>query len=996
MKLSRIFYSISLIIILSMLVGSTTSTAQTPLGELGEPGTVFRYDHTYGETEVAYPSDTVHINYPWGLTTDGTDVWIGEYLGNRALKYTQSGAFEMQIGLSGYADIYDTVLLGITDVGIDNSGNIWLVDGDANHIVEFNSMGNKIGELGTAGDVGPGNQQLNRPQSIVFDAGGNVYVSDGAPWYDTNLGNQRIQIFDNAGSYLTTIGESEICGSDQSHLCGPRHITIHGNQLFIPDAGNHRVQIFDISIPSAPVYVATLGTTGVSGNDNAHFNNPSGVAVDANYIYVADLWNSRIQVFNSNTRAYVTTIGSVWGSGNNQFKGPSDVAIDASGYLYVADFVNIRVQQFVQNGGAWEYVRTFGVTGVPYITDGAHFYRPSGVAVSNDGSIYLTEENGQRLIKLNASGEFQWLVGLAGVKGDWIDSNFSLNNPADVALDSNGKVFVADRWHQRVQIYLTNGAYYGTISGLWCPGGVGIAPNNYIYIADSCQHTVQIYNTNLSLVSVLGESGVVGIDNYHFNYPQDVAIDSNGMIYVADSNNQRVQVYNSSRSYVRTMGETSLWGNGFNQFNNPMGLAVDKLNRLYVADNGNNRIQIFNSSGAYLTTIGGIWGNQTGQVQAPQKVGIDKAGNVYVADWGNHRIQKFAPGVPHWKQVNINGFGSPTAVTAVIKTFNNQLYAGTGDWNYGPQIWRTTNGETWYPVTTHGEGIGAYSGVILSMIEFDGNLYAGTGWTDISAHPEIWRSSNGTDWTKVYTGTIGYEWNINAFGLYNSQIYTAISTEGGVAIYRCSTGDADSWSPVITGGNGDINNDLIHDFALFNNRFYAVGENISNGAFVWKASVDGTTWTQVNTPGFDGTVQSKAESIAEFNGDLYVGTKCSAPTCTSGYSELWKTSNGDDWSLVVTPFENTNYADITSLFVFKDSLFAAVSGSGNTIWKTLDGTSWQQVNLNGWGDGNSIWSMFDYAITTFNDQLYIATTNWGNGAEIWCYLNLQFLPMIKR
>ena len=57
------------------------------------------------------------------------------------------------------------------------------------------------------------------------------------------------------------------------------------------------------------------------------------------------------------------------------------------------------------------------------------------MAVADDGSIYLTEENGDRLVKLDVSRAPLWKVGQPGVKGDWDYSNDSFSNPSDVALD---------------------------------------------------------------------------------------------------------------------------------------------------------------------------------------------------------------------------------------------------------------------------------------------------------------------------------------------------------------------------------------------------------------------------------------------------------------------------------------------------------------------------------------------------------------------------------
>src|SRR5574341_2653617 len=69
---------------------------------LGQPGTVFRYVRTFGETEVAYFADTAHIYNPEGVAVDGAgNLWVAEALGGRALKYSRDGAFLMSIGAAG-------------------------------------------------------------------------------------------------------------------------------------------------------------------------------------------------------------------------------------------------------------------------------------------------------------------------------------------------------------------------------------------------------------------------------------------------------------------------------------------------------------------------------------------------------------------------------------------------------------------------------------------------------------------------------------------------------------------------------------------------------------------------------------------------------------------------------------------------------------------------------------------------------------------------------
>jgi len=126
------------------------------------------------------------------------------------------------------------------------------------------------------------------------------------------------------------------------------------------------------------------------------------------------------------------------------------------------------------------------------------------------------------------------------------------------------------------------------------------------------------------------------------------------------------------------------------------------LRRIYVADIYNNRIQVFDSNGAYLTTIGGDWGSNTDRLRNPFGLDVDSAGNIYVADSDNSRIQKFAPGVPGWEQVNINGFGNRRNEGVLsLAFFGDTLYAGTYNLN-GGEIWRMSS--PWSQVNNDGFG----------------------------------------------------------------------------------------------------------------------------------------------------------------------------------------------------------------------------------------------------------------------------------------------------
>ena len=248
-------------------------------------------------------------------------------------------------------------------------------------------------------------------------------------------------------------------------------------------------------------------------------------------------------------------------------------------------------------------------------------------------------------------------------------------------------MYVVDEANCRVQVYDSDGTYRSTLGagGDHCgggadhfdrPRGVAIGPSDMIYVADSNNHRIQVFDSNRNYVATIAQTGVSGSDNSHFNYPIDVDVDATGYIYVADHNNHRVQVFNSSRVYVRTIGESGVAGDDFGHLRNPTAVVVGSDGRTFVASSWGDRIHAYDSAGAYLTTIGGSYGERSGQLRDANGLALDTAGNLYVAEAENHRVQKFTPGVPGWRQVNINGFGDRWATwVSSLFPFQGSLYA---------------------------------------------------------------------------------------------------------------------------------------------------------------------------------------------------------------------------------------------------------------------------------------------------------------------------------
>ena len=224
----------------------------------------------------------------------------------------------------------------------------------------------------------------------------------------------------------------------------------------------------------------------------------------------------------------------------------------------------------------------------------------------------------------------------------------------------------------------------------WATGVAVDRVNGNIYVTDGPNQRVQVYNSSLVYVATIGENGVSGADNAHFNYPIGVEVNSNGNIYIADINNCRVQKYNSNRQYLVTFGTTGSCSNSYADVS-AEDVTVDGQGRVYVAG-WDNRVEVFNSTGAYLTTIGGSYGSHSSQFRGAAGVAVDSKNNVYVADFTNARIRCLPSACRDGSSPISMGLAIFVIAASPWKFSMASLYSGTVNWDEGAQIFRSSDG----------------------------------------------------------------------------------------------------------------------------------------------------------------------------------------------------------------------------------------------------------------------------------------------------------------
>ena len=267
------------------------------------------------------------FNQAWGVAVSSGHVFVSD-LNERINEFTTTGTFLGWLGKCTGGVNCDTV----TDTSIGFSCTAATCSG-----LTF----------------GSGDGQFNGPRGLAVDSSGNLYVVD--------EGNQRIQVFTGAGTFVRAWGSS---GSGDGQFAFPFGIAVQGSNVFIADTNNERVQKFT----TAGAFVTTWNSAGGSG---CSFDEPVGIGVDpAGNVYVAQVANSCVDKFTNSgtfigwagactsgsdcnivtqtsdgfTCTATTCTGPIGGSGDGQFRGPSGVATDSKSDVFVVDTGNLRVQ----------------------------------------------------------------------------------------------------------------------------------------------------------------------------------------------------------------------------------------------------------------------------------------------------------------------------------------------------------------------------------------------------------------------------------------------------------------------------------------------------------------------------------------------------------------------------------------------------------------------------------------------------------------------------
>lgn len=271
------------------------------------------------------------------------------------------------------------------------------------------------------------------------------------------------------------------------------------------------------------------------------FGEVSGVGVDShNHVFVFHRGDHPIQCFEGDSGKLIRS----WGDG--MFALPHGLTVDSEDNIWITDIAAFPgeeakspapglgqvVMKFSHEGKLLMTVGTPGVSGA----DSTHFYGPTDVAVSPSGEFYVADGYGNsRIAKFSKEGRFLLAWGEKGTKTGQFDQ------PHGIALDSKGRVYVADRGNSRIQVFDETGRFLHVWKSpaIGRPWGLTVGADGYLYVVDGGDLKSKPPDRGRALKldltgKILESWGSFGSYDGQFYWGHDIGVSRDGAVYVTD------------------------------------------------------------------------------------------------------------------------------------------------------------------------------------------------------------------------------------------------------------------------------------------------------------------------------------------------------------------------------------------------------------------------------------------------------------------------------
>ena len=311
---------------------------------------------------------------------------------------------------------------------------------------------NAVRTIAGAGGGSANSARFTDPFGIAVSLDGTIYVSDG------ETGRIWQLAADNAAKVI-----AENLNTPSGMALAP------DGTLIVADTGSHTIKRIETQSGRVEIIAGVENRSGFADGNGPGtlFNGPVGIAVGRDgTIFVADTYNDRIRAIDAEGKVRTIAGGGEQGfkdalsGADARFDTPCGIALDLDGTLVVADTGNRRLRRV----GLDSAVSTIAGTGVQDSLDAsllsASFVEPIGVAIDDEGTIYVADAGGSevRVCRFSLWPRLSTLVGLTatGLSDGALD-HARLNRPSGIAFSSDGTLLIADTGNRLVRAVMREG-----------------------------------------------------------------------------------------------------------------------------------------------------------------------------------------------------------------------------------------------------------------------------------------------------------------------------------------------------------------------------------------------------------------------------------------------------------------------------------------------------------------------------------------------------------
>ena len=389
------------------------------------------------------------------------NIYVADYRNHRINKYTPQGTFVKDWNGGKACSIPKPY-----GVEVDDTGRIFVAASNNNLIRVFDANGSC---LRTYGSNGHGPDQLSQLRRVAVGPGRTPQV------YAADLWGLKVLVYNADGAIIRRIGDGTY--PPAGGLNETTSVQVDGNAVYATDVNDHRITVWR---PNGAV--STFGNKGRQSG-LAAFNWPQGIGLNPvnGNVWVGDTHSDNIKEFPKFGAA--KALRQFSGAPGKPIHWPGNIAVDTAGNIYVGEMSGGMVTAYTPAlqpkwrasapgvvGVAWDPVgkrvlattngtrpvvaiaAATGVTTPLAATTGEGAgqlgLRPGGVAVDAAGRIWVGDSAKNRVVALSQTG-----APLGFAFGSFGTAKGQFNHPMGLDFGPDGKLYVADSWNSRIQVF---------------------------------------------------------------------------------------------------------------------------------------------------------------------------------------------------------------------------------------------------------------------------------------------------------------------------------------------------------------------------------------------------------------------------------------------------------------------------------------------------------------------------------------------------------------